>query len=119
MGSSSPDTEGMSISCRANSTGRNPSPLAIRSVGPGILRVGVRSTGPSSAACRRATVSRARRSEEHTSELQSRLHLVCRLLLEKKKEATVQCAPARTTAPPALTVSFVLVPTFGDGLVLG
>src|SRR2546429_6700008 len=26
------------------------------------------------------------RSEEHTSELQSRLHLVCRLLLEKKKE---------------------------------
>src|SRR2546422_6852888 len=28
---------------------------------------------------------RFRRSEEHTSELQSRLHLVCRLLLEKKK----------------------------------
>src|SRR5205809_4464187 len=27
------------------------------------------------------------RSEEHTSELQSRLHLVCRLLLEKKKSA--------------------------------
>src|SRR5687768_17633697 len=29
---------------------------------------------------------RIRRSEEHTSELQSRLHLVCRLLLEKKKK---------------------------------
>src|SRR3989442_6158076 len=28
----------------------------------------------------------ARRSEEHTSELQSRPHLVCRLLLEKKKQ---------------------------------
>src|SRR2546422_7960253 len=28
------------------------------------------------------------RSEEHTSELQSRLHLVCRLLLEKKKNKT-------------------------------
>src|SRR2546429_6776958 len=28
---------------------------------------------------------RGNRSEEHTSELQSRLHLVCRLLLEKKK----------------------------------
>src|SRR2546422_6496002 len=28
------------------------------------------------------------RSEEHTSELQSRLHLVCRLLLEKKKNQT-------------------------------
>src|SRR2546422_1646736 len=30
------------------------------------------------------------RSEEHTSELQSRLHLVCRLLLEKKKNTTGQ-----------------------------
>src|SRR2546429_1299260 len=30
------------------------------------------------------------RSEEHTSELQSRLHLVCRLLLEKKKTSTGQ-----------------------------
>src|SRR2546422_8175791 len=30
----------------------------------------------------------APRSEEHTSELQSRLHLVCRLLLEKKKKQT-------------------------------
>src|SRR2546422_4347931 len=29
------------------------------------------------------------RSEEHTSELQSRLHLVCRLLLEKKKKTVV------------------------------
>src|SRR2546422_7790976 len=35
-----------------------------------------------------ATARRLRRSEEHTSELQSRLHLVCRLLLEKKKNAT-------------------------------
>src|SRR2546422_2257487 len=31
---------------------------------------------------------RRSRSEEHTSELQSRLHLVCRLLLEKKKLTT-------------------------------
>src|SRR2546422_7564870 len=31
------------------------------------------------------------RSEEHTSELQSRLHLVCRLLLEKKKK--IQSTP--------------------------
>src|SRR2546422_3127627 len=35
------------------------------------------------------------RSEEHTSELQSRLHLVCRLLLEKKKKA-----PATTNGDP-------------------
>src|SRR5687768_18105627 len=33
---------------------------------------------------------RAARSEEHTSELQSRLHLVCRLLLEKKKKKNPQ-----------------------------
>src|SRR2546429_754373 len=32
------------------------------------------------------------RSEEHTSELQSRLHLVCRLLLEKKKEMSSHCS---------------------------
>src|SRR2546429_7311273 len=32
------------------------------------------------------SVARQARSEEHTSELQSRLHLVCRLLLEKKKQ---------------------------------
>src|SRR2546422_1890181 len=41
------------------------------------------------------------RSEEHTSELQSRLHLVCRLLLEKKKKKEQQADspdPIRTTA---------------------
>src|SRR2546429_3351706 len=37
----------------------------------------------------------AARSEEHTSELQSRLHLVCRLLLEKKTNVPV-CWPALT-----------------------
>src|SRR2546429_4909012 len=36
------------------------------------------------------------RSEEHTSELQSRLHLVCRLLLEKKKKMQ----PRSTTSTP-------------------
>src|SRR2546422_2450076 len=33
------------------------------------------------------------RSEEHTSELQSRLHLVCRLLLEKKKKKIMKSHP--------------------------
>src|SRR2546422_5291134 len=41
--------------------------------------------GRDSVVRRRAGRSRRTRSEEHTSELQSRLHLVCRLLLEKKK----------------------------------
>src|SRR2546422_10934958 len=39
----------------------------------------------SNAGDRRRLVPGRLRSEEHTSELQSRLHLVCRLLLEKKK----------------------------------
>src|SRR5690348_17658218 len=37
-------------------------------------------------AARLPAAGRARRSEEHTSELQSPVHLVCRLLLEKKKK---------------------------------
>src|SRR5256884_853212 len=55
-----------------------------------------RSPGAFALACKRTLASRpppmallaraCSRSEEHTSELQSRLHLVCRLLLEKKKK---------------------------------
>src|SRR5438105_8463611 len=40
---------------------------------------------------RRGTARKGERSEEHTSELQSRVELVCRLLLEKKKENEVSC----------------------------
>src|SRR2546422_2701915 len=47
------------------SVGSNPTPSAT----PNLLNLALRT-----------------RSEEHTSELQSRLHLVCRLLLEKKKQ---------------------------------
>src|SRR4051794_41351925 len=36
------------------------------------------------------------RSEEHTSELQSPVHLVCRLLLEKKKEKRIALIPSPT-----------------------
>src|SRR5436305_10156080 len=39
------------------------------------------------------------RSEEHTSELQSRPHLVCRLLLEKKKKKHRKTHPNFTTMP--------------------
>src|SRR2546422_1984969 len=53
----------------------------------GIVRsTSIRTTGPQG---RRRSSSA--RSEEHTSELQSRLHLVCRLLLEKKKNHIVVC----------------------------
>src|SRR2546429_5780494 len=55
---------------------------------PGRRRRRARSLGPSEASsrtrCRPRPCCACARSEEHTSELQSRLHLVCRLLLEKK-----------------------------------
>src|SRR3712207_6980640 len=40
----------------------------------------------------------AARSEEHTSELQSRQYLVCRLLLEKKNKSQKECCSACTMA---------------------
>src|SRR2546429_4729212 len=55
--------------------------------------------GPLSVADHPGPLGREGRSEEHTSELQSRLHLVCRLLLEKKKPrcscAAGQSSPIR------------------------
>src|SRR2546423_8918363 len=44
----------------------------------------------------------ARRSEEHTSELQSLAYLVCRLLLEKKKQPSSQPCPERATRAPVV-----------------
>src|SRR5690554_7638129 len=47
-----------------------------------------------------------RRSEEHTSELQSRPHLVCRLLLEKKKKrAKYSTISSASTRCPLLTAT--------------
>src|SRR5690625_5770166 len=48
-------------------------------------------------------VDQAKRSEEHTSELQSRGHLVCRLLLEKKKEHYTSLEAQRAQNPTACT----------------
>src|SRR5690554_7029083 len=47
---------------------------------------GARLKYPKALKVRRGMIKDAVRSEEHTSELQSRPHLVCRLLLEKKKK---------------------------------
>src|SRR5687768_18251496 len=63
---------------------RSPSTSARASASPPHAQVAKRAVGPPAYA--RATPQY--RSEEHTSELQSRLHLVCRLLLEKKKKKT-------------------------------
>src|SRR2546422_1714170 len=60
-----------------------------RSKGTGVLCAGAHELSFNyTAPCGRVARSLSARSEEHTSELQSRLHLVCRLLLEKKKPAT-------------------------------
>src|SRR5437763_3440450 len=48
-----------------------------------------------------------RRSEEHTSELQSPMYLVCRLLLEKKKIINSECVPQNKTSSDHPTSSIV------------
>src|SRR5437870_7896955 len=53
--------------------------------------------------CRLSSRIRLSRSEEHTSELQSRGHLVCRLLLEKKKTPPNKLHPICYTATPPRT----------------
>src|SRR2546429_2097779 len=61
------------------------------------------------------------RSEEHTSELQSRLHLVCRLLLEKKKHTTSQLcsdgSPSRNYYIVAIVLATEVI--ISDILLLG
>src|SRR5438876_7193623 len=54
-----------------------------RSLAPGWWRIDVAGVRPGTSLLLRAE---NQRSEEHTSELQSPVHLVCRLLLEKKKD---------------------------------
>src|SRR5258708_20484985 len=48
-----------------------------------------------------------RRSEEHTSELQSPDHLVCRLLLEKKKKPTHKVEPQSDLTPTVSTSAYL------------
>src|SRR5688572_32603733 len=50
-------------------------------------------TCPSMRVHRTCKISAAARSEEHTSELQSQSNLVCRLLLEKKKQKKTSVSP--------------------------
>src|SRR2546422_6419146 len=66
-----------------------------------VAEPGLRTVMPGSGVMRICPVSvchQVSRSEEHTSELQSRLHLVCRLLLEKKKKKEEEVANNHTTA---------------------
>src|SRR5687768_18090792 len=59
-----------------------------------------------------AMPSNVSRSEEHTSELQSRLHLVCRLLLEKKKNSTKRIRYTQKSGHQQ-SPQGILHPTFG------
>src|SRR2546429_1399087 len=52
---------------------------------------------------------RSTRSEEHTSELQSRLHLVCRLLLEKKKKNEIHWRIAAKRSRRKVMLAHMLV----------
>src|SRR2546422_7030715 len=85
-------TGGSAPSGRSETTSTSPPASTSGSVRARIssARASCRSGRRSRADSRRATSPSATwssiRSEEHTSELQSRLHLVCRLLLEKKKK---------------------------------
>src|SRR2546422_6080586 len=58
-------------------------------------------SGPLATKVDRRGLDSQTRSEEHTSELQSRLHLVCRLLLEKKKKNTKTIVTDRRTRETA------------------
>src|SRR2546422_5614711 len=70
-------------------------PLPLRRPAQPVSRQGARRHARAAAAPQCAGVVRLlrHRSEEHTSELQSRLHLVCRLLLEKKKKVPTPTPP--------------------------
>src|SRR2546421_4420442 len=61
--------------------------------------VAARESGAQTEQATEPSVLSPQRSEEHTSELQSRSDLVCRLLLEKKKKKTRHDAEARRDQP--------------------
>src|SRR2546422_7886048 len=54
------------------------------------------------------------RSEEHTSELQSRLHLVCRLLLEKKKKSQADSIPQLNICVSPHACKLLVYPAYHD-----
>src|SRR2546429_3504452 len=74
-----------------------------RSLGMGARQVLVRALGVVHRPPDHRVLAHAGRSEEHTSELQSRLHLVCRLLLEKKKDNTKKISQIQNAAQTAST----------------
>src|SRR5258707_5399319 len=74
---------------RSSSAGRRENISRFHNPGYMVLSTG-RRLGLAECPARRPSITLDGRSEEHTSELQSRQYLVCRLLLEKKKNTTAQ-----------------------------
>src|SRR2546430_13226082 len=70
----------------ANLQAPRPAPIAPPIISPPIISPSAASPAPSPTS---SMIPRAMRSEEHTSELQSQSNLVCRLLLEKKKDISL------------------------------
>src|SRR2546422_7960809 len=84
-------------------------PISLTMVGQLLAAPGAAENGPIFRFA--ADVNADQRSEEHTSELQSRLHLVCRLLLEKKKKSTtIDVIPATTEGLQAADTAYADVP---------
>src|SRR5258708_11086451 len=71
-----------------------------RSVGPAAGVLVVENADTFHTLAEHLAAQRDDRSEEHTSELQSPDHLVCRLLLEKKKQTIAQPLNCRTKSSP-------------------
>src|SRR2546427_6001198 len=69
-------------------------PISLRGAGAGGLRSRTRAAAVRAAASRAQRRHVRQRSEEHTSELQSQSNIVCRLLLEKKKNNTTRANDA-------------------------
>src|SRR5437660_5513749 len=78
---------------RSSSITSNPASLSVNASQTATFSVSASGVGPFTYAWYRI----GERSEEHTSELQSRGHLVCRLLLEKKNQDHTITAPAIAT----------------------
>src|SRR3712207_7596901 len=101
---------------RAGQLPRRPREALARGAAAGDPQDGaVRQPRPGAAGARRRPGGHRRRSEEHTSELQSRQYLVCRLLLEKKTRPTLS-PPTGTPERPETESTFSLHSTYGAGI---
>src|SRR5438445_9385069 len=87
------------------------SPCSLRSSPESCSRTPALAPSVACTSTRMMAVPAAARSEEHTSELQSRQYLVCRLLLEKKKNESLKLTNALHAKHPSSTKNDEREPT--------